>query len=470
MTLGNHDNASAIKPYLRLQGFEPWVAATVDAARLEPVLKRLDLATSSFPARMDWAQGAILRASAFETGAVENMYPSQPGATISVAFESPDWRENLRGERFDATNHFEDQITSYEHARKYALNKDRHPLSEALLRSFHSVVTESQTHYAVQTQVGGQQHAMSHGQYKTTENQVIDRAGVLKHYCPASEVGAEMNNLVNSTRNASFAEAHPIVQSAYLHWALVHIHPFADGNGRAARVISSIPLLETYGVPLLVFADRKGGYIQALEGADAGLPQDLVDYFLGRTIDTLLWLVELLESGPANDVLEDVQQIEVLLRMPVKPVETPKDAATRLSSVLCDMIRAELELVLDGSSVALTVAQGYYYHPGAGAWRGDSAHATLVNLSVTTPAEVAQESRAFVGYSGDIRAHHALRIFSHDLKGISLTLEDCSPSLSAGADARLRNFVKSFVAKAIKSLQLEIMSVLKMHGSLPTES
>ena len=49
-----------------------------------------------------------------------------------------------------------------------------------------------------------------------------------------------------------------------MHYALTAIHPFADGNGRLARVVASMFLIRSAGVPLLVFADQWPAYYQAL--------------------------------------------------------------------------------------------------------------------------------------------------------------------------------------------------------------
>ena len=49
-----------------------------------------------------------------------------------------------------------------------------------------------------------------------------------------------------------------------LHARFVRIHPFADGNGRLARLLANIPVLEAGYPPLIVPRARRAEYITAL--------------------------------------------------------------------------------------------------------------------------------------------------------------------------------------------------------------
>ncbi|MEW6520361.1 MAG: Fic family protein [Thermodesulfobacteriota bacterium] len=44
---------------------------------------------------------------------------------------------------------------------------------------------------------------------------------------------------------------HPIVFAAWLHIRLVSIHPFVDGNGRTARLVMNLALLQA-GYPITI--------------------------------------------------------------------------------------------------------------------------------------------------------------------------------------------------------------------------
>lgn len=56
------------------------------------------------------------------------------------------------------------------------------------------------------------------------------------------------------------------VSTAYtdLHQAFVRIHPFADGNGRMARLIANLPVLNSGFPPILIDQTRRRDYLQWL--------------------------------------------------------------------------------------------------------------------------------------------------------------------------------------------------------------
>lgn len=86
---------------------------------------------------------------------------------------------------------------------------------------------------------------------------------------PAFEISRMMRGLVNWYRQNK-KNLHPIELAALLHHQLVFIHPFFDGNGRTARLLTNIVLMKK-GYPLVIILknDRKQ-YYQALTKADKG--------------------------------------------------------------------------------------------------------------------------------------------------------------------------------------------------------
>ena len=60
-----------------------------------------------------------------------------------------------------------------------------------------------------------------------------------------------------------------------LHVSLVNIHPFFDGNGRMARLVSNIPVLKSGHPPIVIPSERRRDYINMLVKyqLDAGIPK-----------------------------------------------------------------------------------------------------------------------------------------------------------------------------------------------------
>ena len=60
-----------------------------------------------------------------------------------------------------------------------------------------------------------------------------------------------------------------------LHVSWVNIHPFFDGNGRMARLVSNIPVLKSGHPPIVIPSERRRDYINILVKyqLDAGIPK-----------------------------------------------------------------------------------------------------------------------------------------------------------------------------------------------------
>ncbi|MBC7106196.1 MAG: Fic family protein, partial [Firmicutes bacterium] len=63
------------------------------------------------------------------------------------------------------------------------------------------------------------------------------------------------------------SQAHPVEKTAVLHWRLAYVHPFADGNGRTARLLMNFSLMRDGYPPAVVRKERRKEYLDALEEA-----------------------------------------------------------------------------------------------------------------------------------------------------------------------------------------------------------
>lgn len=99
------------------------------------------------------------------------------------------------------------------------------------------------------------------GQYRK-ENVVI--TGSAYPVTPWGDIPTEMHALAGWIRDQR-DDYHPVIFAAELHRRFVYIHPFIDGNGRTARLLMNVALLqdsyEIIAIPPVCRAD----YIAALE-------------------------------------------------------------------------------------------------------------------------------------------------------------------------------------------------------------
>ncbi len=72
----------------------------------------------------------------------------------------------------------------------------------------------------------------------------------------------------------------PGLQAAELHYNLVAIHPFADGNGRTARLLMNYHLLRNGYPHAIIEVGERAEYLSALEEANAGRCQQFAAFVL----------------------------------------------------------------------------------------------------------------------------------------------------------------------------------------------
>ncbi|MBO9606932.1 MAG: Fic family protein [Paenibacillaceae bacterium] len=70
---------------------------------------------------------------------------------------------------------------------------------------------------------------------------------------------------------------HPIQLAAAFHHKFVAIHPFTDGNGRVGRLAMNVVLPKHGYPPAIIRNENRQDYYAALEKADAGDIQPIVD-------------------------------------------------------------------------------------------------------------------------------------------------------------------------------------------------
>jgi len=124
-------------------------------------------------------------------------------------------------------------------------------------------------HKAVQTEIAVDIYAPT-GAWKKENNGTfhIDEGGrqIFANYAPPEEVPELMKRWLSMLNEMSVSNDKDRLADQYvkLHISFVTIHPFADGNGRLARLLSNIPILRAGFPPIIISAEKRYDYIKAL--------------------------------------------------------------------------------------------------------------------------------------------------------------------------------------------------------------
>src|SRR3954451_10276787 len=247
------------------------------------------------PETLKAAVEVAVRAAALDTGAIEGLYPTDRGFTMTVAVQGLAWQQMVEERGAGVRELFEAQLAAYELVLDAVTQKL--PITEAWIRSLHETLCAPQKTYRVLTEVGWQEQNLPKGQYKTRPNHVSLTDGTYHAYAPVDRVPDEMHRLLEQIRTPEFEAAHPVLQASYIHYAFVVIHPFADGNGRVARALASVFFYRAESIPLVIFSNQRPLYLDGLAMADQGDHRAVISFFRDRGIDTMQLIAESLMTA-----------------------------------------------------------------------------------------------------------------------------------------------------------------------------
>lgn len=281
--------------YQQFPDFSAWADCKVDVASWDRYASRLETLASSEPATLRRALEVVSRAAAVDTGALEGLYETDRGLTITIATQAAMWETALAKKGEKAQRLIETQLRAYDYILDFSTGAE--PIGEAWIRQLQAKICEGQDTYRVWTELGLQDLPLPLGRYKTSPNHVLRADNSVHAYAPVEATPIEMHRLVEELRSPRFLSAHPVLQASYSHYALVVIHPFPDGNGRTARALASVFLYRSNRIPLLILSGERDSYLRALESADNGDYQAFVDFVFLRGCDAIQLAEESLKSA-----------------------------------------------------------------------------------------------------------------------------------------------------------------------------
>lgn len=257
-----------------------------------------------------------VRQWSIQTGIIERLYTLDEGITLTLVEQGFDAAYIPHGASDMPAEQLVRVLRDHQTAAEglFAFVKQTRPLTTSYVKELHAVLCRSQAESdAVDSLLRPVRVPLVRGAYKTQPNNPRDRdtLRVVFEYCPPEHVDAEMERLVQM--HGQHGDVAAEVEAAWLHHRFVQIHPFQDGNGRVARALATLVCLRDGGFPLVVMANEKAAYIEALRAADRGDLQPLVQLVTDQQIAAFQQALTvgqevLVSAGSIEAVLADARR------------------------------------------------------------------------------------------------------------------------------------------------------------------
>lgn len=188
-------------------------------------------------------------------------------------------------------NKAEQMVQNNYDALTFVLEHIDEPITERTILEIVRIVTRSAAEVEVQA-------------YRTETVYVTGREGIVYAPPEANQVPMLMQSLVTFIADS---ELHPILKACIAHFYFVYVHPFGDGNGRTARALSLMMLLQAgydffrfFSISGIVAGERAQYYRAMLnvEEADSDMT-----YFIDCYSGMLAKAVALMEDHLKHHVL-----------------------------------------------------------------------------------------------------------------------------------------------------------------------
>jgi Fic family protein len=143
------------------------------------------------------------------------------------------------------------------------------PLSQESIQQIHEIVTKGLL--------------KDSGKYRTGNVRISGSSINPPSY---TKVISLMDDYIQTVKKIS---VHPLKKAAYIHHQLAWIHPFFDGNGRVARLLTNLFFMQQGYPPVVLKQEQRNTYYHVLHQADNGHLSPLAE-FLAKAMNESLQL------------------------------------------------------------------------------------------------------------------------------------------------------------------------------------
>ncbi len=196
------------------------------------------------------------------------------------------------------------------------------------------------------------------GDWKTKPNYVYNYKQEKHEFLPPAEVPEAMHRALNEI-NAYLDRFHddkkkdsnPTIEISRFHIDFVSIHPFYDGNGRMARILTNLLLISCGYPPIIIKDQDKDRYTKLLADIQTNQTnENLFHQFIGERIIDSQELVIKAISGESIEQDDDIDKELELLKLEIRSKDKGEVLSRSLDSIkklYFNSFRQLFELMLD---------------------------------------------------------------------------------------------------------------------------
>ena len=199
------------------------------------------------------------------------------------------------------------------------------------------------------------------GVWKKTPNYLFNYKGERFDFAPPDEVAERMHRLIDwlnaekeKLQGGKKDALHPVVLASRFHLDYVTIHPFYDGNGRTARILTNIILIACGYPPIYVRTDEREIYGRYLTDIQANVDNPDVFYeFMARCMIRSQALVLDAIAGKEIDEPDDLDKKLFLLEKRLETFDPQNEITKRLNTEIFEEIYDSWLVVLIERSIVM---------------------------------------------------------------------------------------------------------------------
>ena len=228
-----------------------------------------------------------------------------------------------------------------------AIGRGNSRISEARIKAIHRAIMHEEE----------EEKKQKIGQWKKEYNEIINYRGEKFGFTPPNEVPERVHQLLNQTNAAIDALQgkkqikHPVQIALDFHLEYVTIHPFYDGNGRTARILTNLILIANGYPPIIIKTSEKEIYYQYLADIQAygGDP----DLFFGFMADLVIRSQKLVLAAIAGEDISETSDWEKELSLLKQKAKGMEEVQSKTDELIFQRFQDSIHPLFEKAKVKL---------------------------------------------------------------------------------------------------------------------